>query len=203
MATANLKPLQTVPALTLPNHSQIRSQHLLRLPVDLADGRYRFTIEQTVSLGEVTVNAPERMFEPVEMGTAVNIPFTGRDGAAATLTGYTLSASTCHLPLVNLQTCHLQLLWRTDAIFPTSYRVFVHLVDENGQIIAQSDGEPANWTRPTSGWLPGEYILDEHTLALPETLPTGQLALRVGLYRPETGERLGTGTADYVELLLP
>jgi hypothetical protein len=198
-ATARSRFGFAVSALTLPNHTQIRSQHLLRLPVDLVDGRYHFTIEQTVPLGEVAINAPDRVFESVEMDTAVEIPFTGPD-AAATLTGYTLSASTCHLPLAS---CPLQLLWRADTTFPTSYHVFVHLVDENGQLIAQSDGEPANWTRPTTGWLPGEYILDEHTLTLPETLPAGQLALRVGLYHPETGERLGMGTADYVEIPIP
>jgi hypothetical protein len=74
------------------------------------------------------------------------------------------------------------------------------LVDENGQIIAQSDGEPANWSRPTTGWAAGEYILDPHSLTLPESLPDGPLTYRVGLYDPATGQRLQTQTADFAEL---
>jgi len=77
-------------------------------------------------------------------------------------------------------------------------------VDEAGNILAQSDAVPAGWTRPTTGWLPGEYILDVHTLTLPPELPPGQLAFRVGLYDPVTGERLHTGDgADVVTIKLP
>ena len=86
---------------------------------------------------------------------------------------------------------------------PVSYRVFVHLVDESGQIIAQSDGEPANWTRPTTGWAAGEYILDAHTLTLPDGMTNGRLALRVGLYDPQTNQRLLTDTADFALIQLP
>ncbi|NJN55374.1 MAG: YfhO family protein, partial [Anaerolineae bacterium] len=34
-----------VPAPALPNHSRIRSQHLLRIPVELEDGRYQWVVE--------------------------------------------------------------------------------------------------------------------------------------------------------------
>jgi hypothetical protein len=84
----------------------------------------------------------------------------------------------------------------------TSYHVFVHLVDESGQIMAQSDGAPANWTRPTTGWAVGETIVDEHHLEIPAEMARENLSLRVGLYEAETGERLQTGTADFVTILL-
>ncbi|HUM67851.1 MAG TPA: hypothetical protein PLK31_03260, partial [Chloroflexota bacterium] len=189
-------------AQTLPNHSRLRSQHLLRLPVDLADGRYQWRIESDTALGELTIHAPERVMTPPAMDTAVNAPFHQPGGSPlATLIGYAISipsASSGQSPQSSIS-----LYWRADAVFPTSYRVFVHLVDESGQIIAQSDGEPANWTRPTTGWLPGEYITDAHTLTLPAELSSGPLSLRVGLYDPQTGQRLQTGMADYVELTLP
>jgi hypothetical protein len=82
------------------------------------------------------------------------------------------------------------------------YHVFVHLIDETGNIVAQSDAAPANWTRPTTGWLPGEYVVDAHTLNLPAALPPGPLTLRVGLYDPATGARLMTGDADFAALEL-
>ena len=91
----------------------------------------------------------------------------------------------------------LTLLWHAEAEMPTSYRVFVHLVDGAGQILAQADGEPANWTRPTTGWVPGEYILDEHTLTLPADLPL-DASLRIGLYDPATNQRLQTQQGEFV-----
>ncbi|MCL4267073.1 MAG: glycosyltransferase family 39 protein [Anaerolineae bacterium] len=191
-----------VSTLTLPNHSRIRSQHLLRLPVDLADGRYQWRIENDTVLGDLTIHAPERVLTPPAVDTAVSIPFSlPENSSLATLVGYSivnLSASSGQ----SLQS-PISLVWRADAIFPASYRVFVHLVDETGQIIAQADGEPANWTRPTTGWLPGEYISDTHILTLPAALPPGPLTLQVGLYDPQTGYRLQTGTADYVAIPAP
>ncbi len=182
-----------VPALTLPNHSRIRSQHLLRLPVDLTDGRYQWRIENDTALGELTIHAPARIMTPPAMDTAVAIPFRQPGNVPlATLIGYSIS---------NLQS-PISLYWRADAIFPATYHVFVHLVDETGQIMAQSDGEPANWTRPTTGWLPGEYITDPHTLSLPAKLPPGNFALRIGLYDPQTGQRLQTDTADFIQIPL-
>jgi hypothetical protein len=70
--------------------------------------------------------------------------------------------------------------------------VFVHLQSADGAIAAQSDGVPADWTRRTTGWLPGEYVLDARTLHLPPDLAPGEYSLFAGLYRPDTGERLTT-----------
>ena len=55
--------------------------------------------------------------------------------------------------------------------------------------MAQSDGIPANWTRPTTGWLPGEYVTDARVLTLPADAPAGEYSLFAGLYVPG-GERL-------------
>jgi len=60
---------------------------------------------------------------------------------------------------------------------------------EDGRIVAQSDGLPADWTRPTTGWLPGEFIRDAHSLTLPAELPPGSYTLVTGLYLPN-GSRL-------------
>ncbi len=61
---------------------------------------------------------------------------------------------------------------------------------------------PADWQRPTTGWLPGEVIIDSHVLMLPDPLPEGPLSLRVGLYDPDTGLRLMTGTSDFASIPL-
>ena len=90
----------------------------------------------------------------------------------------------------------MTLVWRAEAEMETSYRVFLHLVGPDGKLVAQSDGEPANWTRPTTGWLPGEVVLDERVLYVPADAPPGEYVLRCGLYDLATGERLTTADGD-------
>ncbi len=185
--------LPNYPPVEWPVQTTVRGQHLLRLPAGLSSGSYRF-VADGLMLGEIEVTAPDRVFEAVEMETAVNATFTHNNQPLITLVGLTQS------PVSNLQ-LPISLLWRAEAETSTSYRVFIHVVDGDGQILAQADGEPANWTRPTTGWVPGEYILDSHTLTLPPDLPD-DAGLRIGLYNPTTNRRLATGTEDFVTIPL-
>jgi hypothetical protein len=71
------------------------------------------------------------------------------------------------------------------------YSVFVHLDDLRPNYISWSLSEersPADM--PTSGWTPGFYVSDGHVLTISPETPPGMYVLRVGLYRPDTGERL-------------
>ncbi|MFQ6099794.1 MAG: hypothetical protein ACE5OS_00965, partial [Anaerolineae bacterium] len=115
-------------------------------------------------------------------------------GDTATLVGVTLSP--CHLvspspcPPVTLSPGHpltTTLVWRAEAETHTSYHAFLHLLDPEGNLVAQSDGIPANWTRPTTGWLPGEYIEDVRVLTIPPDAPAGDYTLFAGLYVPGGG----------------
>jgi hypothetical protein len=187
-----------------PDHGRLRGQHLLRLPAGLPSGRYRFELEW-ISLGEVIITAPKRQFSPPLLTSEANTLFTtGDGGAVATLAGLAADSST-QRPCISPsrpqpgQSCSLSLVWRAEAESSGSYHVFVHLVDGAGNLLAQTDGVPGNWTRPTTGWLPGEYILDDHTIHVPDSLPDGPLRLRVGLYDPENGERLLTNGAEFTE----
>jgi hypothetical protein len=56
----------------------------------------------------------------------------------------------------------------------------------DGAVLAQADRVPAGGARPTTGWLPGEVVADAYPLPL-----AAAAGLRVGLYDPATGERLG------------
>ena len=181
-------------------------QHAFRLPVALESGDYLWTLEwcveeaceeEMVALGNLTVNAPERIFAPPPLDIETNTQFDG----ITTLLG----VNGIHPSSLILHPS-LTLVWQANTETTTSYRVFVHLVDENGQIVAQSDGEPAGWTRPTTGWLPGEIVLDEHTLSL-ENVEPGSYQLTFGLYDPETGVRLETSAGETAviipELTLP
>jgi len=84
----------------------------------------------------------------------------------------------------------VSLSWRSEMALDKDYHVFVHLMDGNDVLLTQSDGMPASWTRPTSSWRPGEHILDEHTLVIPDDAPQGPVYVWVGLYAPDGSGRL-------------
>jgi hypothetical protein len=89
---------------------------------------------------------------------------------------------------------NLKLYWRADTIPTSDYTVFIHLLDLQGNLVAQFDSPPAAGAYPTSLWNPGEIIADEHRLG---ELPPGRYALQIGLYRLDTGRRLPVaGTPD-------
>jgi hypothetical protein len=179
-----------------PAGQRLRSQHWLRLPATLQSGDYRFRLADEVNLGGLQVQTPERQFRPPGWAETVRLPFRQPNGEAlAMLSGYSLDVRSGELSLA--------LVWQAQAEMETRYRVFVHLVDAAGTILAQSDAEPANWARPTSGWVADEYVVDVHSLSWPAAAPAGSLYLRVGLYDPETGQRLLTDAADFVTLPLP
>ena len=164
----------------------VRGQHLLRLAAALDSGTYTLRLQEAVPLGQIVVAAPERIFEEPDAATAANILFAD----TIRLVGYTIARD----PL------QVELIWSALGQIDSTYHVFVHLVDENGAIVAQSDGQPAGWTRPTAGWAPGEYILDSHTLIIPQGESLDGLSVRVGLYDPDTGSRLPVGDAEFATL---
>jgi len=85
---------------------------------------------------------------------------------------------------------NVTLYWYVNHLVVGDWNVFVHLVDAQGNLIAQGDGQPLGGSLPTSFWRPGDRLADLHVLAVPSELPQGPLYLRVGFYQLETGERL-------------
>lgn len=95
-------------------------------------------------------------------------------------------------------TLALTLLWRTNLAPPYTLVRFVHLVDDQDQIIAQADTIPGAGRVDMSLWQPGEYVVDQVVLRLPEgSAPPRRLYL--GLYDPSTGKRVPVWTRDGVE----
>lgn len=168
--------------VTLPDYGvgTWRSQLLLRLPVALADGRYQwqltFPTGQMARWGDLTITEPARTLTRPEVDTGVEVTLSEQ----ATLVGFSLDGTT----VAAGQTVNLDLVWQGVVEMSESYRVFVHLLAEDGRLVAQSDGLPASWARPTTGWLPGEFITDQHSLTLPNDLPPGEYSLVTGLYLP-------------------
>lgn len=168
-----------------------RGQVRLIVPAGLQGGEYELVVsvpsqsgEQ--ALGSITVEAPERVFEPPAFQQASGAQFED----VGELAGYTLEPGDSTLTVT--------LVWKAIATPSQSYQVFVHL-GEIGRVWAQSDRLPAEGRRPTTGWVAGEYVVDVHTLALPDELPPGEYQVWVGLYEPRSGLRVparGPGAAD-------
>jgi len=88
---------------------------------------------------------------------------------------------------------HLTLYWQALNPIPEDYSVFVHVLNEEGQKIAQSDGPPFWLTEMgTSSWVPGRTYRDERFLEVPE----GKYKLEVGIYRWQDLSRLPAGERD-------
>jgi hypothetical protein len=74
----------------------------------------------------------------------------------------------------------ITLRWQPITRLDADYTTFVHLVNANGDKIAQSDHRPGGVFYPTSLWKPGETLIDKHTLTLPAN--SGPNMIVVGLY---------------------
>ncbi|MDJ0755095.1 MAG: hypothetical protein QNJ45_16355 [Ardenticatenaceae bacterium] len=181
-----------------------RGRYVARFPADLPAGTYRWTLcarlpdekcaRDPVTVGTVALSAPDRLFDE----PAVEQRIERRFGDLATLIGF--SGGRCFAE--NVFPCTIELLWRSEDQTSLSYRVFLQLLDLDGQIVVQSDGEPAAWTRPTTSWVAGEYIVDSRTLEF-DLDSTAGYQLVVGLYDPATGERLATPTGENAVVLWP
>ena len=77
-----------------------------------------------------------------------------------------------------------------------SLNVFTHVLDGSWQLVANHDSIPGNGIHPTPSWMPGMTVVDTHTIQLPPDLPAGSYEVRVGLYDPESGERLSVVGGD-------
>ncbi|MFL7791770.1 MAG: hypothetical protein AB8I69_06485, partial [Anaerolineae bacterium] len=124
------------------------------------------------------MDLPPRIFTPPSMQTKVGATF----GGELSLLGYDLKQGEDELTV----TLHWQALQRMDV----SYKFFVHLYDmQSGELVTQVDVMPYGYTYFTNWWESGEVVSDEVHLDLSAVSP-GEYQLAVGVYNPDTGERL-------------
>ncbi|MBN1873846.1 MAG: glycosyltransferase family 39 protein [Anaerolineae bacterium] len=108
------------------------------------------------------------------------------------LEGYTLGASPFALSpssYIPGDILPLALFWRVRASPGERLKVFVHLLNTDGNLVSQVDIEPGGGFSLTDTWQAGEYHRDHYGVYLPASIPPGTYTLWVGLYR-FSGERL-------------
>jgi len=148
-----------------------------------AEGAARLWLDGE-ELAQYEIIRLERLFDPPAFEKPLNAPF----GEIAALVGATLDLDG-----------RVTLIWRALTTPPRRYTAFVQVLDAAGQVIAQSDQQPAGGQRPTNTWATGEYVADSHTINLNGLHYKGRVI--VGLYDSLTFERLRLPDgADFVEI---
>jgi 4-amino-4-deoxy-L-arabinose transferase-like glycosyltransferase len=116
----------------------------------------------------------------------VAYPVGARIGDAITLVGYDVSAEEVR-PGESLT---VTLVWRAEAVPEGDYTVFVHLMDEEGALVAQDDHPPLDNQYRTTFWAPGDVVRDAYHLALNPDQPPCTCTLLVGMYDAEADVRV-------------
>ncbi len=175
-----------------------RGQVMLRVPAGAESGDYELRVAVPESATPaalpvtIRVSAPPRSFTRPATSNELDVTL----GTVATLVGFDSST-----PAVQPgESITVTLVWQALDTPAESYRVFVHLVDSDGRLVAQSDGIPDHWTRPTTGWIAGEYVVDAHSITVPGDTADGAYELRAGLYIPGVGRLKTSSGVDTIPL---
>ena len=109
------------------------------------------------------------------------------------IVGYTLDEATPpEIMLLDAEavsdgkTLRINLVWSTRQPPPGEVTVFVHVLDDAGQLVAQADGFPVARTYPMNQWPANTVVQDFRTL----DVNSNYAAITIGLYNFITGERL-------------
>jgi hypothetical protein len=138
----------------------------------------------TVGLVRVTPAAPLPLpAQPLSYDLGGQIALVGYNASTPLSTG----ASTT---LASGDMLTLTLYWQALQVPQGDYKVFVHLLDEEGELVTQDDASPRDGRYPTWAWQAGDLVPDPHQLRLPDERPPGPYHLAVGMYYPESGDRL-------------
>jgi hypothetical protein len=104
------------------------------------------------------------------------------------LVGYDLNAEGIYKPG---NVVYLQLWWQVEDAISADLTVFTHLLGpvkaDGSTVWAGHDARPGNGSLPTMAWAPGDLVLDEYQLPLPDDLPAGEYLIEIGLYDPAAG----------------
>ncbi|MCP4537089.1 MAG: DUF2142 domain-containing protein [Chloroflexi bacterium] len=139
---------------------------------------------------EVGLSTPAKVRVASEqpLSEILDHPMNYQVGEQITLIGYRLSE-----PISSGAPLTVTLYWRAVQPPVGDYVVFVHLLDESddsGQPLAQHDSPPRYGRYPTSAWQTDDVIPDEHVLEIPALGIESRLHLAVGMYSPDTLERI-------------
>lgn len=86
--------------------------------------------------------------------------------------------------------------WRSQRAAGPSDTLFVHILDANGRLVAQEDGNSLGGLIFPSAWRPGNEVLDRRIIMLTTPLPAGLYRVTAGMYDRVTATRYTAYTAS-------
>lgn len=134
------------------------------------------------------------------------------DKAPLATFGDTIALTDLRLPncIEDSQPAKISLGWECLGRMDEDYKVFVHLVNEQGELVAQDDSLPHSGYYPTFIWEPGDRVPHHAELAIPQGVSGQDYTLAVGWYHAktltrlpaygETGDRLENDQQPLIEL---
>ncbi|RLC80829.1 MAG: hypothetical protein DRI81_03760 [Chloroflexi bacterium] len=148
------------------------------LAVKLLDLQTKQSVGEAVTSETIIIEELPRVFSSPKPQQAMSVTL----GQDLRLLGYDVAQTPGDL--------RLTLYWQAERQIQHYYKFFTHLLnDDTSELAAQADVVPHDWTYPTIWWEAGEVVSD--TIQLPLTnVPPGTYHLVIGVYDPETGERL-------------
>ena len=166
---------ETPSNLTPVGEAMMVSRYRLNLPEDLERGRYTLFVDEQ-PLGDIDLR---RFAAPPNLSRAGEVIFDDQ----IALVGYQINPSTDFVGLT--------VAWQAKQSPLPDYTVFAQILDaETNERVAGVDTQPRRGTLPTGAWLNGEVVVDEYLIAVPFDFQPGYYKVIVGLYRPDTGQRL-------------
>ncbi len=116
---------------------------------------------------------------PRESSLNVPNPMSVNFGGEAELIGYDVS----RLTMYPNSPVKVTFYWRAKHPMTIDYRIFTQILEPNTtRVFGADDSMPAQWTRPTHTWQPGEIIKDEHIFTVNKDAPPGTWQIAVGMY---------------------
>jgi hypothetical protein len=152
-------------------------------------------LTERLSLGQAAIGLPTR---PAKASGEVQSYFGEKEVA---LSDYELSDDVVEAGA----TISVTLRWQALQQPAGNYHAFVHVLDQGNQLVAQHDSPPRTGRYPTWAWSAREVVVDVHPVPIPSEAE-GELQLLIGLYRPDTMERLAVQGPDgthYPDRALP
>lgn len=93
------------------------------------------------------------------------------------------------------ESVQLTLYWQAQIAMDRNWSIFVHVVDEQGVIVAQRDRYPGQGLLATTFLKPGQTWADDYVIPIPAgTFAPASLSLAVGVYDLRDGARLALTT---------
>ncbi len=164
----------------------IADEHHLAVPADTPFGRYQLWVDIDTEAGNMApITAIKVMPSEPMTCPAQAKPLQATFGDAVSLVGFGLEGH----PWPG-ETLSLDLCWQAIASPSADYTVFVHLLNAEGHLVTQTDGQPLGGRYPLSIWEPGELVADRYLIQLSSDMLPGSHRLQVGFYDWMTGVRL-------------